>query len=118
MENLNNNESSIGKRIQYIIEQKRISKRKFAREICFSPSHLSNVINGKSIISDRLMLSICYKYNINIDWLRTGEGEIYKVDNSLENTYIVNIFSELSEPSRKMLLKIAELLFNSENEDK
>lgn len=118
MENSNISENPIGRRIEDIIEQKHISKRKFARAICFSPSHLSNVINGKSPASDRLLLSICYKYNININWLQTGIGEIYKVDSSLENAYIINILNELSEPSKKMILKIAELLFNSENDDK
>lgn len=117
MNSFDSEQNSIGKRIQNIIENKHISRRKFAKVICFSPSHLSNVINGKSPASDKLLLSICYKYNVSMEWLKTGNGETYKVDSSLENAYIVNILNELSEPSKKMVLKIAELLFNSENDE-
>lgn len=35
-------------------------------------SSISEIENGKAPITDRTIIAICSKFNVNEDWLRTG----------------------------------------------
>ncbi|MBI5056953.1 MAG: helix-turn-helix transcriptional regulator [Nitrospirae bacterium] len=52
-----------------------MSKAAFARELGVSPSYIGMLEEGKNEPSDTLSELICLKFNINKDWLLTGEGE-------------------------------------------
>lgn len=70
--------STIGERIERIIEEKDLKKVQFARIINIDQSYVTQLIKGKSNPSDRLIEDICEKLNVNESWLRTGEGEIFE----------------------------------------
>lgn len=106
----------ITNRIKYFIETNNISRRKFAKGIGFSASHISDVLNNKVNLSPKLLMAICYRYNLNMEWLETGDGEMYKNDNSLELNYAMSLFNDLDKISRKFILKILRAL-NDEDEE-
>lgn len=47
----------------------------FSNNIGISQGYLSDIENSKASPSKTLLLAISYAYNINIDWLLTGENE-------------------------------------------
>ena len=54
-----------------------LTLEKFGERVGVKKSALSLVENGKNNVSDQLFFSICREFNVNEDWLRTGEGEMF-----------------------------------------
>lgn len=77
-------------RLKQIRKYLKLSQKNFAKEIGMSQSGYGQIEIGDRPISDRLIKSICMAFNVNENWLRTGEGEMFiKVEDS--------IFKQLSE---------------------
>lgn len=112
MDNYNN--KSIGERILEIINECSVSQSKFAKIIGFSRSHLNNVIGNKASPSERFLLAICYKFNISLEWLKSGTGEKFKSSNYIETDYVINIFNELSDDSKQTILKVMETFLRAD----
>lgn len=55
-----------------------IKQGDFAKELAISQGHASDIENGRKTVSDRAIEIISLKYNVNADWLRTGEGEMFE----------------------------------------
>lgn len=67
--------------VNRIIELRKInnlSQEKFAEKLNLSRNFINQVETGKKNFSDRTILDICREFNVNEDWLRTGEGEMRK----------------------------------------
>ena len=50
---------------------------KFGESIGIKKSALSLIENGKNALTEQNIKSICREYNVNEEWLRTGEGEMF-----------------------------------------
>lgn len=42
-----------------------------------SRAHISSLENGTRTITDRIINDICKTYNVNENWLRTGDGDMF-----------------------------------------
>jgi len=69
--------TTIGERITIIRTDAGLTMTAFADRLNLSKSSISIMENNKSNISKRTMLDICEKFNVNPEWLETGEGEPY-----------------------------------------
>ena len=63
-------------RLKQIRKYLKLSQKNFAKEIGMSQSGSGQIEIGDRPISDRLIKSICMAFNVNENWLRTGEGEM------------------------------------------
>ena len=43
-----------------------------------SKSTISNIENDNRNLTDHMLKSICREFDVNVDWLRTGAGEMFK----------------------------------------
>lgn len=68
---------TINSRIERLIETLDITKTAFADKIKVTQPYISKLISGNGVPSDRLIEDICEKYDVNEDWLRTGNGEMF-----------------------------------------
>lgn len=68
----------LNKRISYLIEQLGIKKTTFADRLNVSQPYISQLCAGTSNPSDRTISDICREFNVNEEWLRTGQGEMFK----------------------------------------
>lgn len=50
----------------------------FGARIGIKKSSLSQIENGINNLTEQNILSICREFNANENWLRTGEGEMFK----------------------------------------
>lgn len=74
------------------------SQEKFAQELNLSRNFINQIEAGKKNPSDRTILDICREYNVNEEWLRTGEGEMF-IDLSHEEEIADLTYKLLSEES-------------------
>lgn len=68
----------MNERISTIIEASGIKKTIFADRLNVSQAFVSQLCSGVKQPSDRTIADICREFNVNEDWLRTGEGEMFK----------------------------------------
>jgi len=49
----------------------------FAERISTTQGHISDIENGRKMLSDRTIKLICLEFGINEEWLRNGQGEMF-----------------------------------------
>ena len=69
---------TIYNRIKQIREDSGLTMTAFAEKLNIGVSIVSMMESGKRGISERTKKDICEKFNVNLEWLETGEGEPYK----------------------------------------
>ena len=74
-----------GERIKLIRKQQNMSQVDFAKEIAVSATTVCQLEVGKYNISRTTKHVLCNRFNINPDWLDTGEGEMYTPRDTAED---------------------------------
>lgn len=54
-----------------------MNQKEFAESLAIGQSTLAMIEVGKRALNDRHIKLICSIYNVDEEWLRTGEGEMY-----------------------------------------
>ena len=70
-------------RIRKIISEKGISDSQFARDTDYAQTTVANMFVRDSEPRSDLLEKIIEKYNVNPNWLLTGEGEMFKTGTSI-----------------------------------
>lgn len=74
----------MNKRIEEIRKHHGLSRASFGERIGVSGDVINNLERGRVDVKDHIFKLICKEYNVNEDWLRTGEGEMFNEIN-MEN---------------------------------
>lgn len=64
-------------RIKKIRKELDLTQQKFADKLGVQRNTIAMYEMGRTLPSDAIMRSICREFNVNEDWLRTGEGEMF-----------------------------------------
>lgn len=101
--------SSINARVKAVRKAKRLNQTEFGEVIGLKQMGVSNMEQEGNTVTKKNIFLICQKFNVSLDWLEKGEGEMF-------NTGESGIFREfakkyeLSIPEQqvaKYLLKIS-----------
>lgn len=66
-------------RIREVRNAKGLTQTEFGKRIGFSRPMVANLEGeGRTEIKDHVIHLICKEFNVNEEWLRTGNGEIFK----------------------------------------
>lgn len=118
-------------RIKEIRESRNLTQEEFGKKIGSARNTIANYENGNRNPSNSVILSICREFNVNEEWLRTGQGEMFKKnplkdeagyyieelledyeDNPLYDAILTMIktYAELDEKSKKVIRDYAKKL--------
>ena len=121
-------------RIIKVRSESKESQEKFATRLGLSRNFINQVENKKKNVSDRTILDICREFNVNEEWLRTGEGEMFlpvnrttKIEkltkqllseesDSFKNRFVA-VLADLTENEWEFLEKKAMQLCGIDDED-
>ena len=97
---------SITDKIIEIRKYKKLNQKDFACKTMISPSTLSEVESKKINPSSALLVGIANAFDdINIEWLLTGNGEMFKSEESESaRMKIIDLIESLSEERQKEIL--------------
>lgn len=120
---------TIGNRIKRIRQKLNINQKSFGEKLGITNSAICAIEAGRRNPSESVLLSIGREFNINEQWLRTGEGEMFiKTDDSLISElakeykldsidqFIVEFFVKCSPSERQKLKDFACALAAKVNE--
>jgi transcriptional regulator with XRE-family HTH domain len=101
---------SISTRINAVRKALKISQRDFCKGIYLSQSFYAKIETGARKSNDRVNELICNKYNVNKEWLITGQGEMFSASPpDAELDQLVNIIKELDPLFRKYIIRQIKL---------
>ena len=84
----------------------KLSQDSFAQKIGLQRNTISLIENGKRNPSDRTIKDICKTFNVNENWLLTGNGlPILELSNDEEFLYLVGKFSAENDEFKKRIIK-------------
>ena len=94
-------------RIKHLRKELNLTQKDLANTINKSIDRIKNIETGRvqKLHPDEISL-ISKKYNINPDWLLTGEGEMYKGNSTPQDPFCAEIcdnFKKLSKEKQKYL---------------
>ena len=67
----------LGKRIKTIREERQMKQKQFAASLGISGSLLSQIETGRKNPVYELLYKLMKKYNVSLDWLFSGQGEMF-----------------------------------------
>ena len=67
----------IGERIKKLRQKIGITQQSFADSLGLKQNTIATYEMGRLQPSDRTIADICREFNVNEEWLRTGEGEMF-----------------------------------------
>lgn len=67
-----------GNRVRVLRKTIGLTLEKFGDPLGVGKTAISKIENGENNLTDQMIISICREYNVNEEWLRTGEGEMFR----------------------------------------
>lgn len=64
-------------RIKILRKNLGLTLEEFGRKLGVTKTTISRIENGVNSVTEQMLTSICHTYNVNEDWLRTGDGEMF-----------------------------------------
>lgn len=95
----------MNERIRKLRKELGLSGEKFGEKLGVTRVAISNIENGNRNVTDQMFKSICREFNVNPDWLRTGEGEMFNLPED-ETAALVSELLEENNPFYDHILKI------------
>lgn len=117
-------------RIKKIRKDKNLTQVEFGEKIGVKGNTVTNYENGLRNPTDAILHSICREFNVNEEWLRTGEGEPYIEPDDKLSVYIAKIsggsdefikdlimaYMDLDETSKEALRELADGMIKAREE--
>lgn len=121
----------MNERIRQLRKALGLTLEKFGEPLGVKKNSLSQIENGINGLTEQLLKAICREWNVNEEWLRTGEGEMFveltrdeqiasfigsiqaNVDDSFKKSFIL-MLSSLDEPEWELLEKMALKLYKKD----
>ena len=102
---------ALNERINTLISTLGIRKTAVADRLNVSQAFVSQLCAGKTNPSDRTISDICREFNVNEEWLRTGEGEMFKPKSRNEELFefVTNAIGEPTGIQAQLLTVMAQL---------
>lgn len=97
-----------GEKVKLIRKEKNMTLEQFGKKVGVTKQTISRIENGINSLTEQMILSICREFNVNEEWLRTGNGEMFiKLDK--ENQLMIwalNILKDESDSFKRRFFKM------------
>lgn len=99
-------------RIKALRKELNLTQEKFGERLGMKKNSISQIENGINALTEQLLVSICREFNVNEEWLRTGEGGMFVTLNRTQQ--IAKLTTDLFKGEKdsfkeRLLLALAKL---------
>ena len=120
-----------GERVNEVRKRAQLTMDQFGERLGVTKTAISYVVNGKRSLKEQMLKSICREFDVNENWLRTGEGDMPRklseeeeiatlvsdvLEEGKENPFygiileIIRTYNELSPASQAVLREASQKL--------
>jgi len=83
----------------------KLTQREIAEKISVAPGFVASMETGDRKVNPRIMKLISSSFNVNLQWLETGEGEMFYADMEKEIEEIISLYKRLNPFFRKFIMR-------------
>lgn len=80
-----------------------LTQQEFAKRIGIARANIASYEVGKSNLSDAVISLICREFNVNENWLRTGDGEMFTSEESEYGAIVDRIMAGENEFAKSVV---------------
>lgn len=92
-------------RIREVRKHYGLTMEKFGERLGIKKNTVSQLENGVNALTEQMFLAICREYNVNPDWLRSGEGEMFsEAEEEFLFRWVGRVLKDKPESFRKRFL--------------
>ena len=108
---------SINYRIKLVRETLKLSQVQFSKIISLSSGYLAGVELEKRKANDRIIKLICFAFNVNPHWLKSGEGEMFNLNPEENFIKLISLYKELKPIYQNYIIKEISLLLEMQGKE-
>lgn len=105
-------------RIKQIRKALNLTQVEFGNRLGVKGNTITNYETGLRTPSNSVILSICKEFNINEEWLRTGDGEMFSLEEDEEATYVSELLYDTKNPLYDLIKSIMKTYNQSGEKEK
>lgn len=108
---------TINERVKKLRKGLNLTQTEFGKKLTIAQTYLSQIEKGERDVTEKIFKIICFEFNVNENWLRTGQGEMfnqsetfsldkYAADHHLTplELDIVREYMSMDEDTRKIIM--------------
>lgn len=88
----------MNERIKELRKHLGLTLEEFGKRLGVTRSAIGHLERGERTLTDQMFLSICREFNIDEEWLRTGEGEMFTLQEDEEAAYVSELLEDTENP--------------------
>jgi transcriptional regulator with XRE-family HTH domain len=104
----------MNKRLIALRKALKLTQGEFAEQLGLKGTTLSMVEQGKNALTDKNIKLICMVFNVNEQWLRAGEGDMFNPANTPYETEFFETYKGLLPETQRALLQFAKTLLETQ----
>ena len=105
-------------RIKQIRKALNLTQVEFGNRLGVKGNTITNYETGLRTPSNSVILSICKEFNINEEWLRTGEGEMFSLQEDEEAAYVSELLEDTENPLYDLIKAIMKMYTQTGEKEK
>jgi len=107
---------TVYERIKEIRKKLELSQVEFSERIFLSKSFYGDIEIGKKKLNERIIFIISKQFNVNIEWIKTGKGQMFiEKSPDIIKEKLLNIYSQLNPSLRNCLVEQSNILLKLQN---
>lgn len=110
-----------GKLFRRILDKFQLTQQQLGSELGISPQYISDIVNDRKQSPKKTWGTLKEKYNINTEYLLTGEGEMFLIEKGKEidkQKLFEEKYQSLNEDEKEFFDKIIDKAWDAYNGDK
>ena len=89
---------NINERIREVREYLKLSRNDFGERLGLSGDSINNLERGRVVIKDFIIKLISQEFNVDENWLRTGEGSMFILELDEDTVLVEQLLNEYDNP--------------------
>jgi transcriptional regulator with XRE-family HTH domain len=95
---------TVNERLILVRKTLKLTQREFAEKISVSTGFVAYMETGGRKVNPRIMKLVSSTYNVNLQWLETGEGEMFYINTENEIEEIISLYKRLHPFFKKFII--------------
>lgn len=95
-----------GERVKAIRKALGLTLEKFGQPLGVKKNAISQIENGRNGLTDQMAKAICREFNVNIEWLQNGAGEMFAEINRDDQiaAFVGNLLKDEEDSFKRRLI--------------
>jgi len=109
---------TVNQRVKKLRKKLNLTQNEFSAVITISSGQLACIETEKRNVNERTIKLICDSFNVNNEWLRTGDGPIYMDDKDARYTKLLALYNTLKPQYQEYILASINSFIKMQENDK